>query len=144
MQRFPRYYTASDFELTADVVCTTGKFNKVCELVAPAQQQIAFGTGQIANGVDSRKKATLKFMNTSVAQMHGVIRLAMTNANETDIKVIIEDRSENFDDGVELAETKFRVGEDSKLMVYFQPDDTATIDFDATDQIFLMPCVVYQ
>lgn len=143
-QQFPRTYNETDFNMTADVACTAGKWTKVGYVTVPAQQQIAFGVGRIANGVDSRETATLNLRTTSDVQIHGVIRLAIANANETDIRIIKEDRTENFDDGVKLAETGLRAREDSQLIIYFDPDSTATVDINATTQTVLVPVTVYQ
>jgi len=131
-QKFPRTYNQADFNMNAtegDVACVSGKWNKVGWVIVPAQQFIAYGVGVIANGVDSREDATINLRTTADAQIHGTIRLAIANANETDIRVIKEDRTENFDDGVKLAETSLRA---------------KTVDIDATSQVVLVPVTVYQ
>ncbi len=143
-QRFPRYLNATDLNLTSDVAVYNGKYTKVAYYKVPAQQEIAMGIGAISGGVDWRKKATIRFDHTNGVQIQGKIRLAMTNANETDIRVIIEDRTENFVNGVEVAETPLRAKEDSYLVVYFNPDSDSTIDVSDANTSILMPVTVYQ
>ena len=142
-QLFPRTYNKTDFGVTADVAVYNGKWTNVGTVTVPAQQFIHFGVGQIANGVDSRETATIRFDDTS-GQLHGVIRLVMADANLTNLRVIKEDRTENFDDGVKIAMTALKVKEDSKLIVQFNPDADATIDFDDADTSILMPVTVEQ
>lgn len=142
-QKFPRTYNDTDFGITADVVCTASKWNKIGSVKVPAQQTIAFGGGAIANGVDSRETGTLSFDESDSTQITGVIRLAISNANETDIRIIKEDRTENWDDGVKLAETGLKAKEDSKLIIFFKPDSTKTIA-QATSLVVLLPVTVYQ
>jgi len=147
VQKFPRTYNQADFNMNAtegDVTVTADKWNKVGWVTVPAQQEIAFGVGAIANGVDSRETATFSLRAKTDVQINGVIRLAVSNANETDIRVIKEDRTENFDDGVKLMETRPKAREDSKLIVYFKPDSSGTVDIDATSQVLLVPVTVYQ
>ena len=148
-QKFPRTYNASNFNFSAVTSgVTTGKWNKVAYVEVPAQQQLAFGVGAIAGGVDFREDATINFRDEEDGQEHGLIRLAIANANETDIRVIKEDRTENFDDGVSLAETQLKAREDSLLIVYFKPDVSdelaPTPALGGTNAVFLIPVTVYQ
>lgn len=144
-EKFPRTFNDSDFGMTTDVTLVAGKFIEIGSATVPAQQEIAFGVGEIANGVDSREFTTLKIVNTSDTQQTGVFRLAITNANETDIRIIKEDRSENLDNGtVPLAETRIRAREDSKLKLYFKADSNGTMDANGTSRVILVPVTVYQ
>jgi hypothetical protein len=76
----------------------------------------------------------------------------MTNANETNTVVILEESIERLSSDISdrtkavlLPETAMRVGEDSKLKIQFKADASGkTIDYDATNTLFSIPVTVYQ
>jgi len=149
LQKFQRTYNASNFNFTAVTSgVTTAKWNKIAYVVVPAQQRLAFGAGAISGGVDHRETATLNLRDEDDSAEPGLIRLAIANANETNIRIIKEDRTENFDDGVKLAETALQAKEDSLLIVYFKPDASdelaPTSTLGGTSAVFLLPVTVYQ
>ena len=154
-QKFERFFSDADFDMDTDdtdITVTNGQFTKVGEHIVSAQQEIAFGVGEISNGVDSRKNSTIRIDGTTGGQIFGTIRLAIANATETDIRIIQEDLASNYDDGVELAETTLRAGEDSRLQIYLNPNlassDTAggstTVDMSDANTSIAVPVTVYQ
>jgi hypothetical protein len=124
----------------------TGKYTKVAYYQVPAQQQIALGAGEIANGVDSREYVQVRFDSAS-GQIAGKVRIGYTNANETNVQIIKEERTDNIGTAstVKLGEVKnLRAGEDSYLVIYLNPDTSTTIDYSDANNKILLPVTVYQ
>lgn len=153
LQKFPRVYNITDFGITANVTCQAYAWNKVGSVTVPAQQQVTFGNGSSAP-TDTRGVLYIKIDNTSDVELTGKWRLALANANETNIVVVSEIRTENASAGSTYStEISYRLGEfgarakeDSKLILYFYPDGASavTIDYDGTDTKFIVPVTVYQ
>jgi len=150
MQRFERYYTEADFgfgDSDSDITLTNGKWTEIGSLQVGAQQQLAWGIGGTSNGVDTRRNITFRVDHTDGNQIHGVVRFAYANATKTDIQIVLEDRTENLDDGVPLGEVSGkRAREDSYLIVYMLIDGTSdkTLDVSDINNTFLAPTVLYQ
>jgi len=153
LTRFPRTYNLTDFGITADVVCQNAQWTTIGEIVVPAQQQVTFGVGDTLGGVDTREIAYIQLEDTSAADLAGKYRLVLTDANETKTLVVVEQRTERFSASATDRTVGFLVGEypinakeDSKLQMRFYPDGGAaiTIDFDATDNVILIPVTTYQ
>ena len=149
LRPFTRVLNANDLNAGSsetDISCPTGKYTKVAYYQVPAQQQIALGAGEIANGVDSREYVQVR-LDSSAGQIAGKVRIGYTNANETNVQIVKEERTDNIGTAstVKLAEVKnLKAGEDSYLVVYLNPDSTTTVDYsDANNQI-LLPVTVYQ
>jgi len=148
---FKRTYRKSDFGLTADVALTQNKYVEIGSVTVPAQQEIAFGSNESVSGRVQGAPCYINIYDTA-AQLAGVVRLVMTNANETETKVIMEESIERLsasisdrDSAVLLPETNIRVKEDSKLKVLFKADAASkTIDYDAANTKFSIPVTVYQ
>lgn len=149
-QKFERYYTASDFGFgltDSDVTLTAGKWTEIGSLKVGAQQMLAWGIGNTAGGVDTRRNIKLKLIDDAAAQIHGVVRFAYANATKTDIRIVLEDRTENLDDGVPLGEiSNMRAREDSYLVIYVLIDGTAdkVLDVSQTGNELLAPVTLYQ
>lgn len=150
LQGFTRVLNQVDMNagLTAtDVTIPSTAYTKICYYQVPAQQQIALGAGEIANGVDSREYVEIRFDDTNGMQIAGKFRIGYTNANETNIQIIKEERSDNIGTAstVKLAEVKnLRVGEDSYLIIYCKPDATTLLDMSDANNKVLLPVTVYQ
>jgi len=153
LSRYPRVYNKSDFGITADVTCQPSIYTKVGEVTVPAGQKITFGIGGVGNGVDTREVAYIKFADSSGNQLHGTIRLVLSDPNEVKKIVVAEQRTERFSasesdktQGFLLGEYPIRAKEDSKLIVEFYPDSASavTIDYDNANTKVLMPVTVYQ
>ena len=148
-QKFERYYTESDFgfgDSDSDVTLTSGKWTEIGSLQVGAQQQLAWGIGNTAGGVDTRRNVTFKVYHTDANMINGVVRFAVANATKTDIRIILEDRTENLSSGVPLAESSLRAREDSYLVVYMLIDGSSdkTLDVSQANNSFLAPAVLYQ
>ena len=148
LQKFQRYYTATDFGFGAadsNVNLTAGKWSEVGSLKVGAQQQLAWGIGSALGNVDTRRNIKYIVKDSSDAQIDGVVRFALTNATKTDIKIVLEDRTENLSDGVPMAEIGMRAREDSYLIVYMLIDGSSDKTLDVTQEnTFLAPATLYQ
>jgi hypothetical protein len=148
---FKRTYRKSDFGLIADVLLIQNKYTEIGSLKVPAQQELAYGSNESVSGRIQGAPAYINIYDTS-AQLSGVVRLVMSNANETETKVIMEESIERLSSDISdrtkavlFPETKIRVKEDSKLKILFKADDTGkTIDFNAANTKFSIPVTVYQ
>lgn len=149
LKPFTRVLNADDMNAgssVTDMAVENGKYSKVAYYQVPAQQQIAIGAGEIANGVDSREYVQVR-LDSAAGQIAGKIRIGYTNANETNIQIVKEERSDNIGTAstVKIPEYKaLRAGEDSYLVIYLNPDSDTTIDFSDADNKILLPVTVYQ
>lgn len=148
-QKFPRVYNFADMNAgtsSTDVALVSGVWTKIAYIKVPAQQQVAFGAGEIATGVDSREYVKLR-IDSSAGSITGKARFAYHDANETNIVVVMEQRTDNLNGGtsVKMAEVKnLRAREDSYLAIYFNPDSSTTLDYSDTDNVLLLPVTIYQ
>lgn len=149
LQKFPRYYTASDFGFgvaDSDVILTSGKWTEVGSFKVGAQQQLAWGSGSAEGNNDTRRNIKFK-VTDGTNTINGVVRFAYANATKTDIKIVLEDRTENLADGVPLEEITYRrAREDSYLIVYMLVDSATDVTIDVSDanNVFLAPATLYQ
>ena len=147
---FTRTYTDADFgfgDIDSDVTLTASEWVIIGKLKCGAQQELAWGSGGTGGGVDTRKRITLQLEHTDSAQIHGVVRFAYTNATMTNKQVVLEDRTENLDDGVELGEfLKMRAKEDSYLVIEVKIDGSVDkiLDVSDVDTKLLAPATLYQ
>lgn len=138
-QKFDKTLTLA--EMTAKVLNTDANvYNRVYEYVVGAQQQATWGSGSIVNGVDNRGKLTLSFKDANGNEIKGWVRLAITDANEIQKYVVFEERTERLTD-YRLSEYNTLAKEDSKLVIEFQPDTSATID--TSNSTGLLPITIY-
>jgi len=149
LRPFTRVLNADDMNAGSsetDIEVTNGSYTKVAYYQVPAQQQISIGAGEIANGVDSREYVVVRFDSAS-GQIAGKFRIGYTNANETNIQIVKEERSDNIGSAstVKLGEVKnLRAGEDSYIVIYLNPDTSTTVDYSDADNSVLLPVTVYQ
>ena len=149
LRPFTRVLNADDMNAgstASDIAVYNGKYTKVAYYQVPAQQQIAIGAGEIANGVDSREYVQVR-LDSSAGQIAGKFRIGYTNANETNIQIVKEERSDNIGTAstVKLNEQKnLRAGEDSYIVIYLNPDSDTTVDMSDADNKILLPVTVYQ
>jgi hypothetical protein len=150
---FKRTLTEADF-FSVDVSITVSKWNVIGEKVVPAQQQLAWGYG------DEEHPANQGYLYISIkdnagtpVQLEGLVRLAQANANETNVVIIAEHRTEDIrgsktdrDLKIPLPEaTDYPlVGEDSKLQLLFYPDNVGAGVAGIDECEFLLPVSVYQ
>lgn len=146
MAVFERFFAKDDFDMgtgDTDVVCLTGQFTQVGKKQVGAKQVIAFGAGEIGNGVDSRRTAKIRLDNTAGSAIAGKVRLAVSDANEITTEPVVEDILSNWTDGVLLARQDLRAGEDGFLKILLNPDATATVDMSDTDNVVNIPVTVF-
>lgn len=149
LRPFTRVLNADDLNAgstATDVAVYNGKYTKVAYYQVPAQQQIAIGAGAIANGVDSREYVKVRF-DSAAGQIAGKVRIGYTNANETSVQIVKEERTDNIGTAstVKLGEyTALRAGEDSYIVIYLNPDSDTTVDYSDADNSTLLPVTVYQ
>lgn len=147
-QKFERTFKYADFgkaTTATGVLVSTSSYTEVGRLTVPAGQQIAWGIGNTSGGVDTRRNVTIYSDDTNGTAFNGTIRLAVANPSVTDIRIVMEDRTENLINGVKLAESKIRAGEDRHLLVFLKGDNASTLSYaDATVVGSLFPCTVYQ
>lgn len=151
--KFPRTYANSDFGITADVVCQPSQWNKVGQVTVPAQQEITFGANDPTGGSSVAGRSGYIRLDSTGGQLHGKIRLALTNANETNTVVVLEEHTSKFSadqndraKAVLIPEYPMRAKEDSKLQILFYPEGASavTIDYDDADTLVRLPVTVYQ
>lgn len=149
---FPKVENLTYFGLTANVVAQPGIFTKFGSKTVLAGQKIAFGIGKLG-ATDSREVAYIRIDNESGVQLHGKIRLVLSDPQEIHRQVVAELRTEKLSadqndktKGLLLEEYPIVAREDSLLLIEFYPDsDSAvTIDFDGTNTKMLIPLTVYQ
>jgi len=153
LRPFQRTYSGTDF-MSADVTCQPSQWNKVGSITVPAQQQVTFGFGNAGNGVDTRGQAYINIpTNYAGTDITGKVRLALSNANETNVVVVTEERTERFKADandrskcVLLGEYPLKAKEDSKLIIYYYPDGASaeTLVYNGSDFSILLPVTVYQ
>ena len=133
---FPRYFNKNDFGmgLTAtDITLTAGKYVEVGSKQVGAKQEIAFGTGDTLNGVDTRKNATIRLDSASGQITNGTLRLLVADANLINQVPVQEDLLSNWSSGVAVEEKSLVAGEDGYLKIQVNSGDATTIDFSDAD-----------
>ena len=156
---FPRTLTKADFQIVsgssgignADVTVTAGVFNELGRFTVQAQTFATFGQNASANFPENQGKWFVDLEDTGGADMDGLIRLSLRNAQGTTTRVITEQRtevlSENATDTtkqIHLPETQLWVGEDSQLLLEFQPDSAPTLIVDTNETNILIDVTIYQ
>ena len=144
--QFPQFFRASDFgagSTATNIAITAGQYNQIGSKTVGAQQTIAFGVGVVANGVDTRRNAKIRF-DSVAGQITGTYRLAVQDANGVQTIPVYEDNDVNFATGssVPLGLTTPSAREDSKLLILFKPDSSTTIAFNDSDNVMNIPVTV--
>lgn len=152
-QKFPRIYSTADW-LTADKVCQPSVWSKIGEVTVPAQQEITFGANDPIGGSSiAGRSVYLALDGTDDTAIEGKVRFAITNANETNTVVVLEENSRKLSADqndrskcVLLPEYPVRAKEDSKLQILLYPESNSavTVDANGTSTLFLIPVTVYQ
>jgi hypothetical protein len=136
MVTFERYFNRNDFGMltgSTDVTCLSGKFTEIGSKQVGAKQIIAFGSGEIANGVDSRRNAVIRLDATSGQITAGKVRLLVADANLINNEPVVEDILSNWSSGIALARQNVRAGEDGFLKIQLNPDADTAVDMSDTD-----------
>lgn len=147
MQKFRRSLNKTDLGLAAVTLSTTD-FLKIASLVVPAQQQITWGCTEMVAGQPQGAVGYIYLKTVAPADIDGVIRLALTDANEINSFVVLEERSEKFRAsiydrtlGVLIPEYARRAKQDSKLVIYMKGDAASLINL--TNSAIVLPVTVY-
>jgi len=142
---FPRYFNKNDFAmgLTADdITLTANKYVEIGSKQVGAKQEIALGTGDTLNGVDTRQTATIRIDSASGQITNGTLRLLVADANLINQVPVQEDLLSNWSSGVKVEEKSLVAGEDGYLKIQVNSGDATTIDFSDTDIVCNIPAVV--
>lgn len=156
-QRFQRTYNEDDFMSSATLTAVAGQWNTIGTITVPAQQEVTFGYGGSAP-TDTRGSAYLKInlggANPATTDfIAGKIRLSLTDANQLNEVVVMEERTERFSadtsdrtKALMVGEFRTRAREDSKLLIKYYPDSATnqTLYRDGTSSQILLPVTVYQ
>jgi len=148
---FRQTLTLADATSTGDGKTTdTETWTELWKLRVPAQQAKAFGWGRIESGVDDRGVLYIDLKDNSgtPVQIEGKIRLEVRDANETESKVILEERTErlrgsktDLSQAYRLGEAFYKAREDSYLVITIKADAAKTIEKDNSD--FAIPVTTY-
>jgi len=153
LQKFKRTYTLADFGVTANVSIPANSWTSLGTVTVPAQQQVTFGSNDPVGGGSVAGAPVYIQMDTTTedTRVSGKVRLAITNANETNTVVVMEETTQKMassrDDrtkAVLLPEYPLRAKEDSKLQILIFCTGAQTLDYDATDTEWSIPVTVYQ
>lgn len=127
--------TKNELTIEATVAVVTTKYVDIATYQVPPKQRIFLGNGKINLGVDDRGTFLMN-LNTSVpADIAGVARLLLRDANGISSNFIREDLSVDYESGVKVGKggktgnegnVPF-ITEDEYLVVQFQADSAATI-----------------
>lgn len=141
---FSSTFNAGDFGMgtsATDIACTAGKFTEVGSYQVGAAQVVAFGSGQIKDGVDSRR--TCKFrLDSATGAITGKLRLAVADANLVNVRPVADDLLSNWTTGVLLGVQTPMASEDQYLKVLINPDSTTTVDFSDADNNIIVPVTI--
>lgn len=146
---FTRVLNAADLNAgttATDIEVPSTAFTKIAYYAVPAQQQIALGSGKVTDqGRDDRAYVVVR-VDSAGGQIAGKVRIGYTNASETNIQIVIEERTDNIGSTstVKLGEQNQLALEDSFLVIYLKPDTTTTIDYSDGNNSILLPVTVYQ
>jgi len=155
MNIFPRTFSLSNFSgiAIADVVCPAGKYTQVGVFTVPAQQAIAWGNNVAYSGGVQGNPVFIDFRDSSDAKINGTIRLQISDANETNVQAVMEERTERLaadandrTKAVLLPMDMRFARQDSKLIIAFLPDGSSskTIQYNATNTKGILPITVQQ
>lgn len=153
-QRFKRIYNSANFTgiATADVVCAVGQYTKIGTLTVPAQQAVSFGATDIINGGPTGRQLYMRLDDSTGAELKGLVRFAVANNSETNVQIVLEERTErlSIDQSDRAKCVLFPLDgrfarQDSKLIIYFYPDSgPKTVMYNGTNTKLLIPVTIEQ
>ena len=153
LQKFKRTYTLADFGIVANVAIPANSWTTLGTVTVPAQQEVTFGANDPVGGGSIAGSPCYIQMDTDTedTRVTGKIRLALTNANETNTVVVLEETTQKMassrDDrtqAVLIPEYPMRAKEDSKLQVLVFCTAAQVFNYCATDTEWSIPVTVYQ
>ena len=155
-QKFRRTYGLTDFGLlstSTDIALPAGAWTKFGSLTVPAKQQVTFGANDATGGVSAAGAPVYLRIDDSSGQITGgKVRFAITNANETNTVVVLEESLSRLSASstgdrtiaVLLPEYPIKAQEDSKLQLLVYVDAATTLDCSDADNKATIPVTVYQ
>ena len=153
--RFPRVLNISNF-FTADVTLQPSVWNTVGSYTVPYGQEITFGVGTLG-ATDSREPCYIFLGATTTTgltnhQIAGRIRLSLSDPNQVNEVVVVENRTERFSasqsdktQALLLGEFPTLAQEQSLLLMkcYIDSASAVTVDQNGTATLALIPVTVY-
>jgi len=134
---------------TTDQTVTAGKWNTIGTYTVSSQQFATVGYGRINDHPENQGKVFIDTEDTSGTDIDGWIRIALANAQETQVVVVLEERTETLSLGesdtrqrLHMPEYPLWAGEDSKILIQFKPDSSGTVDSGET--IIYIDATLYQ
>lgn len=153
MQKFRRTYNFTDFGMTANVSVPASTWTKIGSLTVGAQQQVTFGCNDPTGGSSIAGAPVYLRVDCDnpTSQLQGKIRFSLSNANETNEIVVMEESTQRLSASstgdrtiaVLLPEYPARAGQDSKLKILMYSTSAVTIDYDGTSTSASIPVTVY-
>lgn len=153
LQPFPTVLGISDFGITGNKTLLNGEFTRVGAYTVGAQQEATFGISVRRSGGVEGEPLYMRLVDTTVTDVDGKVRLALTNAQGNRVIPVLEmstgrlsasenDRTQAF----LLEEFAINAQEDSKLVIDVKQSSGSdlTFDYDATNSKFSIPVTIYQ
>jgi len=150
---FKRVLTNTDFGMGgSDITITGSQYNKVGEFTVPAQQIISVGSNDPTGGGSIAGTAGyVRFDRPTGTQTHGLLRVAVTNANETNTVIVVEEQSRRWSadqtdrtKAVLLPESMVKAREDSRIQLLWKPATAGENIVNGSSTLVLLPVTVYQ
>lgn len=150
---FPRVLTISDFGITANKTLLASEFTRIGTFTVGAQQEATYGQTVTRSGGGEGEPVYMKMIDDSAGEISGLVRLRLTNAQGTNQRDVLEQRTERLsasqNDRTQaylLPEYPLNAKEDSKLVIDVKVDGSSNVvfDYDASDSKFLIPVTIYQ
>jgi hypothetical protein len=140
--------------MSADFVTVANVYNKIGSYTVPAQQVVNIGYGNAGNP-DNQGYLYVYLKAIAGTELTGAVRIAVANANETAIDVVIEEQEAvlhgDTSDRTKMIAcpeiTKYSVlgrspRQDDRVQVYFKPASAVTVCLTAT--VVYLPVTIYQ
>lgn len=138
---YKRTLTASDFIATGTTItCPAGAYVEIASYKVPPKQVIAFGNGRINNGVEDRGKYYINISTSAPANIPGVARLILKDANRLNSQFVREDLSADIASSsvyermgvggtTGLVKNPLSVSEDELLILEYKATSAATATY---------------
>ena len=151
---FRKTLRIADFFTSDQASLSNAKYNLMGTYTVDAQQEATLGWGSPNVEAAQQGRIFIDLENTSSADQDGTIRLTHSNAQGTSEFVVLEARTEDLSLGATDPRQRLplpradllgfpKVGEDSKINMYFKPDtDAITVGNDESEA--LIPITLFQ
>jgi regulator of extracellular matrix RemA (YlzA/DUF370 family) len=133
-ERFRSAFTIASFGLATTIVCNAGQFTKLGQYVVSAGELISIGYGNLSGMDNAIGRIYAKFQNATPAAVSGVLRISIVSPQDRPLKIMHEFRTEALDTSStdRTKQTPLSIGledisEDTKIVLEFKPDTTATL-----------------